>query len=100
MFNWVKGCVLSYFAENKENNQIKIHINDQTKMEIVTQDVDDEKSSEKIMLETDKNNSAIEANQDSMETEDQKSEEILDPGKGSYINDVRLFWVIFDPSPP
>ena len=44
-----------YFAENKENAEIKIHINDQTEMEIVTQDVDedndDEKASEKVMTE-------------------------------------------------
>ena len=85
--------------ENKENTQIKIHINDQTEMEIVTQDVDeyndDEKASEKVMLETemDKNNSAIETNPDSMETEEpakvdddaiaQKSDEILDQGKSN-----------------
>ena len=78
--------------ENKENTQIKIHINDQTEMEIVTQDVDEdndeEKASEKVMSETEmgKNNSAIESNPDSMETEepakidDTKSDEILDQG--------------------
>ena len=110
MFNClVKYCLFLYFAEdegdatrieeNKENTQIKIHINDQTEMEIVTQDVDeyndDEKASEKVMLETemDKNNSAIESNPDSMETEEpakvdddaiaQKSDEILDQGKSN-----------------
>ena len=81
-------------------------------MEIVTQDVDeyndDEKASEKVMLETemDKNSSAIESNLDSMETEEpakvdddaiaQKSDEILDQGKSNdyfldfYITSVPL----------
>ena len=103
----VKYCLFLYFAEdegdatrieeNKENTQIKIHINDQTEMEIVTQDVDEdndeEKASEKVMSETemDKNNSAIESNPESMETEEPakidddaiatKSDEILDQGK-------------------
>ena len=68
-------------------------------MEIVTQDVDedndDEKASEKVILEKemDKNSSAIETNPDSMETEEpakvdddaiaQKSDEILDQGKSN-----------------
>ena len=76
-------------------------------MEIVTQDVDeyndDEKASEKVMLETemDKNNSAIETNLDSMETEEpakvddnviaQKSKEILDQGK---LHDYRTCAII------
>ena len=107
--------------ENKENTQIKIHINDQTEMEIVTQDVDeyndDENASEKVMLKTemDKDNSAIETNPDSMETEEpakvvddviaQKSDEILDQGKSYdtffFLNDLFLYLVIdtvFHPS--
>merc|ERR1712051_470045 len=101
--------------------QIKIHINDQTEMEIVTQDVDeyndDEKASEKVMLETemDKNDSAIETNPDSMETEEpakvdddviaQKSDEILDQGKSNdtffFLNYLYLYLAIdavFHPS--
>ena len=56
---------------------------------------DDEKASEKVVLKTEmnKNNSAIETNPDSMETEEpeklnddaiaQKSDEILDQGKSN-----------------
>ena len=94
--------------ENKENTQINIHINDQTEMEIVTQDVDedndDEKASEKVMLETemDKNNSAIDTNPNSImeigepanvidDATAQKSDDILDRGKS---NDYFLVFLL------